>query len=220
MENNNKGVSRRGFLSSAVKAGTVGALATGTIISACGESAKSYEELGLPELLDKAPDGKKLKAGLVGCGNRGTGAALNFIAAGNGLSIVALADVFEDQLKDCRAKLSEKGVDVADDKCFIGFDAYQQLLDKGDIDVILLATPPHFRPEHFEASVKAKKHVFMEKPIAVDPVGVRKILTSAKKAEAFGLNIHGWIHVLKTSGFHFFPNPLRNFLNTPLCGND
>lgn len=186
---NNNGVSRRGFLSSAVKAGTVGALATGAILGACGESAKSYEELGLPELLDKAPDGKKLKAGLVGCGNRGTGAALNFLAAGNGLEIVALADVFEDQLQACKTKLADKGVKVADDKCFIGFDAYQKMLDNAGIDMILLATPPHFRAEQFEASVKAKKHVFMEKPVAVDPVGARKILAVSKKAEALGLNV-------------------------------
>jgi myo-inositol 2-dehydrogenase/D-chiro-inositol 1-dehydrogenase len=186
---NNQGVSRRGFLSSAVKAGTVGALATGAILSACGESTLSYEDLGLPEMLDKAPNGKKLKAGLVGCGNRGTGAALNFLAAGDGLEIVALADVFEDKLNECRTKLSEKGVKVSDDKCFIGFDGYQKLIDSGDVDVVLLATPPHFRPEHFEACVKAKKHTFMEKPIAVDPVGVRKILAASKKAEAFQLNV-------------------------------
>ncbi len=186
---NNNGVSRRSFLSSAVKAGTVGALATGTILGACGESAKSYEDLGLPELLDKAPDGKKLKAGLVGCGNRGTGAALNFLAAGNGLEIVALADLFEDQLQACKTKLADKGVKVADDKCFVGFDAYQKLLDNGGVDVVLLATPPHFRADQFEASVKAKKHVFMEKPVAVDPVGVRKILAVSKKAEALGLNV-------------------------------
>ncbi len=176
-------------MTSAVKAGTVGALATGAILSACGESKLSYEELGLPELLDKAPDGKKLKAGLVGCGHRGTGAALNFLAAGNGLEVVALADVFQDQLDDCREKLAKSNVQIADDKCFIGFDAYQKLIDTGDVDVVLLATPPHFRPEHFEACVKAKKHVFMEKPIAVDPVGVRKILTASKKAEAFGLKV-------------------------------
>ncbi len=189
MENtNSKGLNRRNFLTSAVKAGTVGALATGAILSACGEKKLSYAELGLPEMLDKAPDGKKLKAGLVGCGNRGTGAALNFLAAGNGLEIVALADVFQDQLDDCRAKLKEKNVEVADNMCFVGFDAYQKLIDS-DLDVVLLATPPHFRPDHFEACVKAKKHVFMEKPIAVDPVGVRKILTSSKKAEAFGLKV-------------------------------
>ncbi len=191
MENKdkNKGVSRRGFLSSAVKAGTVGTLATATILNACGESSLSYEELGLPEMLDKAPGGKKLRAGLVGCGNRGTGAALNFIAAGDDLEIVALADVFEDKLNSCRSKLGDNGVEVPDANCFIGFDAFQKLIDLNDVDVVLLATPPHFRPEHFEACVKAKKHTFMEKPIAVDPVGVRKILAASKKADAFGLKV-------------------------------
>lgn len=185
---NNKGVSRRGFLSSAVKAGTVSALAAGTVLNACGEAKKSYEELGLPSLLDKAPAGKKLKAGLVGCGHRGTGAAMNFLAAGDGLEIIALADVFQDRMDECKNKLKEKNVNVADDHCFLGFDAYQKLLQT-DVDMVLLATPPHFRAEQFAAAVKAKKHVFMEKPIAVDPVAVRKILTTAKKAEAFGLNV-------------------------------
>jgi myo-inositol 2-dehydrogenase/D-chiro-inositol 1-dehydrogenase len=188
-KSDNQGVSRRGFLSSAVKVGTVGALATGTILSACGDSAISYEDLGLPEMLDKAPAGRKLKAGLVGCGNRGTGAALNFLAAGDGLEIVALADVFEDKLTECRNKLADKGAKVSENQCFVGFDAYQKLIDLADVDVVLLATPPHFRPEHFEACVKAKKPTFMEKPIAVDPVGIRKILASSKKAEAFKLNV-------------------------------
>ncbi len=184
----NNGVSRRGFLTSAVKAGTVGALATGTLLTACGKSELSYEELGLPEMLDKAPNGKKLKAGLVGCGHRGTGAALNFLAAGDGLELVALADVFQDRIDECRVKLKKNKVEIADEKCFTGFDAYQKLIDSG-VDVVLLATPPHFRPEHFAACVKAKKHVFLEKPVAVDPVGVRQILTAAKKAEAFGLKV-------------------------------
>ena len=189
MENKkDNGVSRRGFLTSAVKAGTVGALATSTILAACGKSEKSYEELGLPQMPDKAPNGKKLKAGLVGCGHRGTGAALNFLDAGDGLELVALADVFQDRIDECRVKLKKNNVEIADDKCFTGFDAYQKLIDSG-VDIVLLATPPHFRPEHFAAAVKAKKHVFMEKPVAVDPVGVRQILTAAKKAEAFGLKV-------------------------------
>jgi predicted dehydrogenase len=185
MEKNIQGVSRRDFLSNAVKAGTVGALATGAILSACG-SKKSAAELGLPPLLDKAPDGKKLKAGLVGCGNRGTGAVLNFLDAGPNLEVIALADAFQEQVDSCKAKLKENNVEVPDNQCFVGFDAYKQLLET-DVDVVLLATPPYFRPEHFAACVQAKKHVFMEKPNAVDPVGVRTLLSAGKKAEAFGL---------------------------------
>ncbi|MFQ5740542.1 MAG: Gfo/Idh/MocA family protein [Acidobacteriota bacterium] len=136
-----------------------------------------------------APDGERLKAGLVGCGGRGTGAALNFLEAGPHLQITALADVFEDRLEDCRHKLKEKAnVEVADDHCFLGFDAYRQLIDSG-VDIVMLATPPHFRPQHFAAAVNARKHVFMEKPVSVDPVGIHSILATSAKADAFGLSV-------------------------------
>lgn len=143
----------------------------------------------LPVLLDQAPDGKPLKAGLVGCGGRGTGAAVDFLNAGPNLQIVALADVFQDQLNNCRELLKkEKNVEIADENCFVGFDAYEKVLDS-DIDVVLLCTPPHFRPAHVEAAVNARKHIFMEKPIAVDPTGIRKVLASVKRAESLNLNI-------------------------------
>ena len=91
---------------------------------------------------------------------------------------MALADVFDDQLQLCRGKLkANKNVDIADNMCFTGFDAYKQLIDSG-VDIVLLATPPHFRPMHLEACVQAKKHVFMEKPVAVDPQGARSIIAT------------------------------------------
>lgn len=186
MENANKGYSRRDFLGSAVLAGA-GALATGALLSSCGGGVKSNEELGLPAMLDAAPDGKKLRAGLVGCGHRGIGSAVNFLSAGPNLEIAAVGDVFQDRVDEARKQLKEqKNVELTDDKCFVGLDAFEQVL-AADIDVVLLVTPPYFRPEQFAAAIRARKHVFMEKPVAVDPVGVRSLLATAEKAKAQGL---------------------------------
>ena len=96
-----------------------------------------------PSCLTKAPDGPLLKAGLIGCGGRGTGAAINFIHAGPNLTISALGDVFTDRITSCRERLAEDGVEIADENCFTGFDAYQKVIDSG-VDIILLATPPVF----------------------------------------------------------------------------
>ncbi len=140
--------------------------------------------------VDVAPDGEPLKAALVGCGDRGTGAATQFLSAGPNLSIIALADVFPDRMETCRKVLLEKfNNNVDDDKCFIGFDAYQKVMAMDEIDVVLLCTPTHFRPEHFKAAVEAGKHIFMEKPCAVDPVGIRTVIASAKIAKSKGLTI-------------------------------
>jgi myo-inositol 2-dehydrogenase/D-chiro-inositol 1-dehydrogenase len=177
---------RRSFIGKTVAAGAVATLGA-SVLTSC-KNELSNEELGLPPLLDRAPDGKKLKAGLVGCGNRGTGAALNFLAAGNGLEISALADVFPDKVDLCREKLKSAKVEVPAENCFSGFDAYQKLIDT-DLDVVILATPPYFRPEHLKACILAKKHVFMEKPACVDPVGARSIIASSRKAAALDLTI-------------------------------
>jgi len=139
--------------------------------------------------LTQAPDGPLLKAGLVGCGGRGSGAVFNFLDAGPNLTVTALADVFADRLDPLRDKLkNERGIEVPQAQCFLGFDAYEQLLDT-DVDVVLFATPPHFRPDHFRAAVQARKHVFMEKPVAVDPVGARSVMASARKADVAGLSV-------------------------------
>ncbi len=192
-------ISRRKFLGSAAAAGaitTLGTMATvgsaGLVTSCSGDTKKkkynNIEELKLPPLLEKAPDGKPLKAGLVGCGGRGTGAAINFLKAGNGLSITAIADLFEDKIKDCREKLKKENNELTDDQCFLGFDAYEKVIASG-VDIVILATPPHFRPKQFADAVNAGKHVFMEKPVAVDPVGARTIMAAAKKAESLGLTV-------------------------------
>jgi len=182
-----KGFSRRGFLSSTAL-GALGTLGAAALITSCSKSKKLGDAI-VPPLLDQAPDGKPLRAGLIGCGGRGSGAAKDFLSAGPNLQIVALADLFEDRLKDCRDNLKkEKNVEIADDKCFLGFDAYQKVIAL-DLDIILLATPPHFRPMHFAAAVEAGKNIFMEKPVAVDPVGARSIMASSKKAEAKGLTV-------------------------------
>ncbi|MDR0742971.1 MAG: hypothetical protein LBF05_01245, partial [Tannerella sp.] len=123
-----KALNRRRFLKSSV-CGAIGTVSVPAFITGCASGSKKEEgtklkEVEVPVLLDKAPDGKPLKAGLVGCGGRGTGAAVDFLSAGDGLSIVALGDVFEDKLTACRQELKNKGMDIPDDKCFLGFDAY------------------------------------------------------------------------------------------------
>ncbi|MPY86326.1 MAG: hypothetical protein GEU99_00210 [Luteitalea sp.] len=134
----------------------------------------------------QAPDGRPLKAGLIGCGGRGRGAAVNFLDAGQNLQVNALADVFDDRLAEARQLLDKRGQEIPDARCFVGFDAYQKLLET-DVDVVLQATPPHFRPAHFAAAVAAGKHCFLEKPLAVDATGVRSVLETTKRAESRGL---------------------------------
>ena len=178
-----KDLKRRDFLTKA----TLGTVGAATLITACSTENKTATIEEPPDLLDQAPDGKAIKAGVIGCGGRGTGAAINFLDAGPNLEISALGDVFQDRMDSCRANLKEKkGVEIADENCFLGFDSYQKVIDSG-VDVVLLCTPPHFRPVHVEAAINARKHVFMEKPVAVDPVGARSVLVSSKMAESLGL---------------------------------
>ncbi|NEW85547.1 MAG: Gfo/Idh/MocA family oxidoreductase [Mariniphaga sp.] len=187
MENKNE-LSRRKFIANTA-IGAIGTISAAGLLTSCARSEKKGAEVKLPEMLDMAPDGKVLKAGLIGCGGRGTGAAVNFIDAGPNLQIVALGDVFQDKLDTCRATLKkERNIEIDDAKCFTGFDNYQKVIDAG-VDIVLLCTPPHFRPLHVEAAVNAGKHIFMEKPVAVDPVGARSVLLSSKKAEQMGLSM-------------------------------
>lgn len=178
-------VSRRTFVGKAAAAGVAGAVMP-SLIAGCTPRRK---EVVVPVFLDQAPDGPVLKAGVIGCGGRGTGAANDFLRSGPNVKITALGDVFADRLNACKAQLNEKrGQEIADENCFVGFDAYQKVIDSG-VDVVILATPPYFRPEHFAAAVDARKHVFMEKPVCVDPAGARQVIATARKAEGLGLSV-------------------------------
>jgi predicted dehydrogenase len=133
-----------------------------------------------------------LKVGLVGCGGRGTGAAMQALRADKNNRLVALGDAFGDRLEQCRSTLAGTA-DIADrvavdpDHRFTGFDAYKQVI--ANVDVVLLATPPGFRPAHLRAAIDAGKHVFCEKPMAVDGPGVRKVLEAAAEAKKKNLSL-------------------------------
>jgi len=186
MNSNLKSRSRREFIEGAAALSVLGAIGAGHLLTSCKSQRERYET---PPLADKAPDGPLLKAGLIGCGGRGTGAAINFLNAGPNLRITAIGDVFQDRLDRCRSTLKEqRNVDIPDQNCFVGFDAYKGVIGS-DVDVVICATPPHFRPAHFEAAVQARKHAFIEKPCAVDPVGARSVMASGKMAESTGLTV-------------------------------
>ncbi len=139
----------------------------------------------------------EVKVGLIGCGGRGSGAANQAIHTKGPVRLVAMADAFQDRLQGSLAGLREategddatRGrVDVGGDQQFVGVDAWRKVLDS-NVDVVILATPPHFRPAMFEAAVQAGKHVFLEKPCAVDGPGVRQVLTAAQAAREKKLSV-------------------------------
>lgn len=179
-------INRRNFIGRTALAG-IGLAGTGALITSCKRKQVDNETLGLPPILRGAPKGKKLRAGLVGVGARGTGAAINFISSGPDLEIIALADIFQDKIDACRERFASFDRPIPAENCFAGFDSYKKLMAMPEVDVVILATPPQFRPEHFLEAVKNNKHSFLEKPVAVDSVGIRSVLTTAKKAEALGL---------------------------------
>ncbi len=179
-------ISRRNFLGKAATVGVAGVVVP-SIITSCAREAK--KSIAVPTMLDQAPDGPVLKAGIIGCGGRGSGAAINFLNAGPNLQIVALGDTFEDRVDACRERiLKEKEQEVPVENCYVGFDAYQKVIDSG-VDIIIMATPPYFRPEHLAAAIEARKHVFAEKPVCVDPEGARSIMATARKAAGMELSI-------------------------------
>ena len=175
-DSNNHRTSRRGFLRSTATVAVGGALA------------------GSPDL-PAVPAGsghtQTLRVGLIGCGGRGTGAAVNALRADANAHLTAMADLFEDSLQTSLALLRKESPDqvrVERERCFLGFDAYQKLMDN-DVDVVLLTTPPAFRPEHLRAAVQAGKHTFVEITAAIDGPGVRSVLASSELARQKGLSI-------------------------------
>ncbi|MES2892880.1 MAG: Gfo/Idh/MocA family oxidoreductase [Bacteroidota bacterium] len=139
-----------------------------------------------------------IKIALVGCGGRGTGAAMQALSTKQNIKLVAMADAFRDNLDNCYKELTadninETGtnlrsrIDVPEDRKFTGFDGYQKAIALAD--VVLLATPPGFRPLHFEEAINKGKHVFMEKPVATDPAGIQKVIAAAAIAKQKKLNV-------------------------------
>ena len=130
-----------------------------------------------------------IRVGVIGCGGRGTGAIWNCLASSPMVRITALGDVFEERVQSAAAKLAnEPRSSVTPETSFSGFDAFQKVLS-ADVDLVILATPPHFRPEHFAAAVDGGKHVFMEKPVAVDAPGVRTVIAAAAEAKKKKLSV-------------------------------
>ena len=188
-----KDLSRRKFLTNSAMLGAA-SLVTPALISSCSGGSKltplkAEGEYYVPELPDKAIDGKELKAGVIGCGGRGSGAINDLLNAANGITVVALGDVFADRIAPLRQQLANDWKqEIPEDKCFVGFDAYQKVIDSG-VDMVVIATPPVFRPVHFQYATEKGVHSFLEKPIAVDPKGYRTIMATAKQAQAKGLSV-------------------------------
>ena len=163
---------RRDFLTYSAAAAAASTLAAGGVYAAGGDT---------------------LKIGLIGAGGRGTGAAINALRADPNVKLTAICDVFEDRLQSglkyiTKDKIAGPKVAVTPEGCFTGFDGYQKLLAT-DVDVVLLCTSPGFRPMHLQAAIEAGKHVFCEKPVAVDAAGVRSVIESSRLAAKKKLNL-------------------------------
>jgi len=133
---------------------------------------------------------EKIKLGLVGCGGRGTGAIFQALTASKSVQLVAMGDVFKHELDNSLQRASTKFPDqvaVPEERQFLGLDAFEQVI--AACDAVILATPPGFRPQHFQHAIDAGKHVFLEKPLAVDGPGYRKIIETGKKAADKKLNV-------------------------------
>ncbi len=172
--NTNAKSSRREFLKASAVVGT--ALAAPAI---------------LPGNLFGQANSETLRVGLIGCGGRGSGAADQALKADKNVVLTAMGDAFEEQLQKSLQSLQKTQPDkvkVTPEKCFVGLDAYQKVINSG-VDVVLLATPPGFRPTHLKAAIDAGKHVFCEKPMATDAPGVRSVFESAKAAKEKDLSL-------------------------------
>jgi predicted dehydrogenase len=191
---------RREFLQT-----SAGAALTGrTLLTALGASAGTAAALRtVPHVHAAASDA--LKVGLIGCGGRGTGAAADCLQADPNIRLTAMGDAFEDRIQTSLAALAKREttagkIDVPPERRFVGFDAYQQVIDSG-VDIVLLCTPPHFRPLHLKAAIAAGKHVFAEKPVAVDAPGVRSVLETCELARQKNLSVVSGLCLRYDAGF-------------------
>jgi len=167
-----KSASRRDFIKSSVAASLAAAIPGGLGLHAQGTDT--------------------IRIGVIGCGGRGTGAAIDCLDAAPGVEIVAMGDLFVDRIESSLKAIKEKHPDkvkVTKDRCFTGFDNYLKVVASPDVNLIVTAAAPGFRPIHLKAAVEGGKHVFMEKPVAVDPAGVRSVIASAKLAREKGLAV-------------------------------
>ena len=192
MSEENK-MNRRNFLKASSVIGVGGLVGASALLSACGEGNKMTPlkqpgEFYVPELPDKAIDGKVLKVGLIGSGGRGRGAVYNLLEAANGIKVTALGDLFEERFEEMLRELKTTYKQEEAPKCFVGFDAYKQVIDS-DVDMVIIATPPVFRATHFQYATQKGKHSFLEKPVAVDAKGYRTIMAAAKQAKAKNLSV-------------------------------
>ncbi|MDX2036068.1 MAG: Gfo/Idh/MocA family oxidoreductase [Isosphaeraceae bacterium] len=152
-----------------------------------------------------------IKVGLIGCGGRGRGAAEQCVSSNSNVKLIAMGDMFRDNLDSARDNLTKLGaekVDVRDDHCFSGFDAYEKVIASG-VDLVILATPPGFRPMHLAAAVNAGKHVFTEKPVGVDGPGIKSVLDTAKKAKEKGLAVVAGTQRRHQAGYIAVMNAVR-----------
>lgn len=166
-----QGLSRRDFMRTSAAVGA-GALALGT--------SRIY-----------AAGSDTVRVGLIGCGGRGTHDTTKCLNSAENVELVAMGDLFKDRIDRSRRTLKERlgeKIKVTQDACFVGWDAYKKVL-ACDVDMVILTEPPHFRPGHLKAAIRAGKHVFMEKPVAVDPVGVRSVIASSELADRKRLTI-------------------------------
>jgi len=133
---------------------------------------------------------RELRIALIGCGGRGTGAAKQALSTPGKVKLVAMADAFRDRLDKCFSELGlhDVNVDVPEERKFVGFDAYEKAI-ACDVDLVILTTPPGFRPIHFEHAIAQGKHVFMEKPVAVDGPGIRRVIAAAQVAKEKNLKV-------------------------------
>ena len=164
---------------------------TGSTTALAGASALATAAAVLPVPMVHAGGSSTIKIGLVGCGGRGSGAAEEALKADSGTKLVAIADAFQDRIDDHLSHLKDltvgSRIDVPKDRQYTGFDAYKHVIDQ--VDLVLLTTPPHFRPLHLAYAVEKGVNAFVEKPMAVDGPGLRKYLQACKDAQAKNLSL-------------------------------